>query len=38
MVMRFSLLWLIVTLLLINAQMRSMRWSKNTLKRLGIVG
>ncbi|PKL51060.1 MAG: hypothetical protein CVV39_00505 [Planctomycetes bacterium HGW-Planctomycetes-1] len=38
MVMRFSLLWLVVTLLLINAQLRSMRWSKNTLKRLGIIG
>ncbi len=38
MIMRFSVLWLLVTLLLINAQLRSMRWSKNTLKRLGIVG
>ena len=38
MVMRFSLLWLIVILLLINAQLRSVRWSKNTLKRLGIIG
>jgi uncharacterized membrane protein len=38
MILRFSVLWLIVTLLLINAQLRSMRWSKNTLKRLGIVG
>jgi hypothetical protein len=38
MIMRFSLLWLVVTLLLISAQLRSMRWSKNTLKRLGIIG
>jgi hypothetical protein len=37
MFLRFTVFWLIVVMLLINAQWRSMRWSKNTLKRLGII-
>jgi hypothetical protein len=35
---RFSVFWLIVVVLLISAQWRSMCWSRNTLRRLGIVG
>jgi hypothetical protein len=37
MFLRFTGLWLIVTILLCWAQLKSMRWSRNTLKRLGIV-
>lgn len=36
--LRFVALPLVVILLLLWAQLKSMRWSKNTLKRLGIVG
>jgi hypothetical protein len=36
--LRFTALWLIVLLLLLRAQLKSMRWAKNTLKRLGIAG
>ncbi|OHB59391.1 MAG: hypothetical protein A2173_11670 [Planctomycetes bacterium RBG_13_44_8b] len=38
MIFRFSVFWLLVLMLLISAQWRSMCWSRNTLKRLGIVG
>ncbi|MFA6186590.1 MAG: hypothetical protein WC770_05185 [Phycisphaerae bacterium] len=38
MFLRFSGLWLVVVLILLWAQIKSMRWSKNTLKRLGIAG
>jgi len=37
MFLRFTGLWLIVVILLFWAQLKSMRWSKNTLKRLGII-
>jgi hypothetical protein len=37
MFLRFTGLWLVVVVLLFWAQIKSMRWSKNTLKRLGIV-
>jgi hypothetical protein len=37
MILRFTGLWLIVVILLCWAQLKSMRWSKNTLKRLGII-
>lgn len=35
--LRFSGLWLIVVLLFLGAQIRSIRWSKATLRRLGII-
>jgi hypothetical protein len=35
--LRFTGLWLIEILLLLFAQLRSMRWSKATLRRLGIL-
>jgi hypothetical protein len=35
--LRFTGLWLIEILLLVFAQLRSMRWSKATLRRLGII-
>ncbi len=35
--LRFVGLWLVVTILFITAQFRSMRWTKATLKRLGII-
>lgn len=35
--LRFTGLWLIEVLLLLFAQLRSMRWSKATLRRLGIL-
>lgn len=35
---RFSGFWFITLVLLLGAQLRSMRWAKNTLKRLGITG
>ncbi len=38
MFLRFTVYWLIAVLLLFWTQLRSMRWSKNTLKRLGIMG
>lgn len=38
MFLRFSVLWLVVVLILFWTQIKSMRWSKNTLKRLGIAG
>jgi hypothetical protein len=38
MFVRFTGLAIIVLLLLVWAELKSMRWSKNTLKRLGIVG
>lgn len=38
MFLRFTGLWLIVVILLFWAQLKSMRWSRNTLKRLGIAG
>jgi hypothetical protein len=38
MFIRFTVLWLIVLFLLLRAQLKSMRWARNTLKRLGIVG
>ncbi|MGA2915674.1 MAG: hypothetical protein ABSE89_06580 [Sedimentisphaerales bacterium] len=38
MFLRFTVLWLVVVLLLFWAQIKSMQWSKNTLKRLGIIG
>lgn len=34
---RFSGMWLVVTLLLISSQSRSMKWAKTILKRLGIL-
>jgi hypothetical protein len=37
MFLRFSVLWLAAVVLLVCAQLRSMRWAKNTLKRLGIT-
>ncbi|MCX5632934.1 MAG: hypothetical protein NTW93_04565 [Phycisphaerae bacterium] len=37
MFLRFTGLWLVVIILLCWAQLKSMRWSKNTLKRLGII-
>lgn len=37
MFLRFTGLWLVVVILLFWAQLKSMRWSKNTLKRLGII-
>jgi hypothetical protein len=37
MFLRFTGLWLIVVILLFWAQLKSMRWSRNTLKRLGII-
>jgi hypothetical protein len=37
MFLRFSVLWLVVVLILFWTQIKSMRWSKNTLKRLGIA-
>jgi hypothetical protein len=37
MFLRFTGLWLIVIILLFWAQLKSMRWSRNTLKRLGII-
>ncbi|MHB0947203.1 MAG: hypothetical protein ACYC3B_08525 [Sedimentisphaerales bacterium] len=37
MFLRFSLLWLVAMLILLWTQIKSMRWSKNTLKRLGIA-
>ncbi|MGB8227025.1 MAG: hypothetical protein WCE45_09230 [Sedimentisphaerales bacterium] len=37
MILRFTGLWLVVVILLCSAQLKSMRWSKNTLKRLGII-
>lgn len=37
MFLRFSGLWLITLLILFWTQIKSMRWSKNTLKRLGIA-
>jgi hypothetical protein len=37
MFLRFSVLWLVVVLILCWTQIKSMRWSKNTLKRLGIA-
>jgi hypothetical protein len=37
MILRFTGLWLVVVILLCWAQLKSMRWSKNTLKRLGII-
>ena len=38
MFIRFAVLWLIVLFLLLRAQFKSMRWARNTLKRLGIAG
>jgi hypothetical protein len=38
MFLRFTGLWLIVVILLFWAQLKSMCWSRNTLKRLGIIG
>jgi len=38
MFLRYTGLAAVVILLLVWAQLKSMRWSKNTLKRLGIVG
>ena len=35
--LRFVGLWLVVIVLLITAQFRSMRWTRATLKRLGII-
>ena len=35
--LRFTGLWLIATLLIIFAQIRSIRWTKATLRRLGIL-
>ncbi len=37
MFLRFTGLWLTVVILLFWAQLKSMRWSRNTLKRLGII-
>ena len=37
MFLRFTGLWLAVVILLFWAQLKSMRWSRNTLKRLGII-
>ncbi len=37
MFLRFTALWLIVVVLLFWSQLKSMRWSRNTLKRLGII-
>ena len=37
MFLRFTGLWLVIVILLFWAHIKSMRWSKNTLKRLGIV-
>jgi hypothetical protein len=38
MFLRFTVLWLVVLLLLFWTQIKSIRWAKNTLKRLGIAG
>ena len=38
MFLRFTVLWLVVLLLLFWTQVKSIRWAKNTLKRLGIAG
>ena len=35
--LRFSGMWLVVTLLLISSQSRSIKWAKTILKRLGIL-
>jgi hypothetical protein len=37
MLFRFSVYWALVTLLLLAAQMRSMRWAKATLRRLDVM-
>jgi hypothetical protein len=37
MILRFSVYWLLVVLLLLAAQMRSMRWAKATLRRLDVM-
>jgi hypothetical protein len=37
MFLRFTGLWLVVVILLFWSQLKSMRWSRNTLKRLGII-
>ena len=37
MIFRFSVYWLLVALLLLGAQMRSMRWAKATLRRLDVM-
>lgn len=37
MFLRFTGLWAVVVILLCWAQLKSMRWSRNTLKRLGII-
>jgi hypothetical protein len=37
MILRFTVYWLLVVLLLLAAQMRSMRWAKSTLRRLDVM-
>jgi hypothetical protein len=37
MILRFSVYWVLVLLLLLAAQMRSMRWAKATLRRLDVM-
>jgi hypothetical protein len=37
MILRFSVYWVLVALLLLAAQMRSMRWAKATLRRLDVM-
>jgi membrane glycosyltransferase len=37
MILRFSVYWVLVVLLLLAAQMRSMRWAKATLRRLDVM-
>jgi hypothetical protein len=37
MIFRFSVYWLLISLLLLAAQMRSMRWAKATLRRLDVM-
>jgi hypothetical protein len=37
MIFRFMVYWALVVLLLLAAQMRSMRWSKATLRRLDVM-
>jgi hypothetical protein len=37
MIFRFSVYWLLIALLLLAAQMRSMRWAKATLRRLEVM-
>ncbi|MDD5133982.1 MAG: hypothetical protein PHP01_01055 [Phycisphaerae bacterium] len=38
MILRFTVSWFVAVVLLVCAQLRSLRWAKNTLKGLGITG